>query len=406
MYYRQPKYYGEFSCIGPECTANCCYGWRIDWKKDEIDKVKNAPNCSAELKEKIENSFVPRPEKGEDAFVVKLDEHGMCPCITEEGLCSIQKELGAEYMSRTCMTYPRYNSFVNGLNSAVYRGCNLSCKEVVRKLVTDEKATELINVAKNTSDHAGLICRFTKEDVAAHPELAYHGEIFDFFYELIGDKKCSVETSIVLGALAAHNLTALIANKEHDRIPEALKTFRKDAHNAAGLRAVDSIKPNYDVCFGVADEIIEGSLGFNIIQLLKDEDGKLAVSRYLAGEEKLNEMMKDKPFWLRNIALDLLLELGMPFKSIDHTVFENYSYFVTAVSCIKLNAIAAAFAPEKVGVHFGGHDSRFEGIDKIYGTTGMISRSVFQNKDSFEKVINALGKIGINSPIHLALLVK
>ena len=40
MYCRQPKYYGEFKCIGPECTANCCYGWRINWKKGEIDKVK------------------------------------------------------------------------------------------------------------------------------------------------------------------------------------------------------------------------------------------------------------------------------------------------------------------------------------------------------------------------------
>ena len=113
MYYRQPKYYGEFKCIGSECTANCCYGWKIEWTKDEVDKVKNAPNCSAELKEKIENCFVPDANKDENAFLIYFDERGSCPCVTEEGLCSVQKELGAEYLSLTCTIYPRYNSFIN-----------------------------------------------------------------------------------------------------------------------------------------------------------------------------------------------------------------------------------------------------------------------------------------------------
>ena len=361
------------------------------------------PNCSAELKGLIENTFV---SVGEDNYEVVFDERGRCPCVTEEGLCRIQKELGAEYLSNTCMIYPRYNSFINSLNGTIYRSCNLSCKETVRKLLTDEKAMELINVSKNGPDHTGVINIFTKDDVPKHPELAYHGEIFEFFYELIGNKKFSVETSIVLGALAADNLTALIANKEYRRIPEALKAFRKDVHNAAGIRAIDSIEPDYDVCFGVSNEIIENSLGTNMINLLKDQDGKLAFSRYLAGEEKLNEMMKDKPFWLRNIALDLLLELGVPFKSIDHTVFENYSYFVTALSCFRLNAIAAAFAPEKMVVNYNGRDLPFKGIDKIYGTTGMMSRRVFQSKESFERITAVLNKIGVNSPIHLALLVK
>ena len=403
MYFRQPKYYSEFKCIGPECTANCCYGWRIDWKKDEIDKVKNAPNCSAELKKLIENSFI---FISEDKYQVVFDERGKCPCVTEDGLCRIQKELGAEYLSKTCMYYPRYNTF-SAIDGRIYRGCNLSCKEIVKKLVNDERATELVNIPiKDNNFHHSLVYSLTEDELEKYPHFKYCGEIFEFFYELIGDKRNNVETNIILGALAAQKLTQLTDDEQFDRIPDALKAFRKQIHNAGALKSIDSIKPNYNVKFGIAEKIIEKALVFRMTDVIKDENGELDVDRYLIGEAKLNEMMEDKPFWLRNIALSLLLELGVIFKSKKHSIFENYSFFVAAISCLKLNVIAAAFAPEKIDIQTKGQTLHFEGIEKIYGLTGIISRRIFQSQTAFNNITKVLSEFDMDSPAYLALLVK
>lgn len=405
MYYKQPGYYGEFMCSGSECTANCCFGWRIDWKKTEIDKVKNAPNCSAVLKEIVENNFVPRYIKDENAYVVKLGEDGRCPCQTEEGLCLIQKELGAEYLSDTCTVYPRYNAFSN--SGVIYRGCYLSCQEIVRKLINDEKAADFVSV-QTKEDLMGKSTLYPNaaDLIEIYPEYEYRSEVFEFFSKLIGNKMYPVETTIILGALAAQKLTQLIDDKKYDLIPEALKAFGKQIHNAAALRSIDNIKPNYNVKFGIADKIIESALDFRMTDVLKNEKGEPDIDRYLIGEAKLNDMMKDKPFWLRNIAMALVLELCVPFKSKEHTAFENYSFFVAAVSCIKLNAIAAAFAPDKLNIQTKGQTLHFEGNEKIYGLTGVISRRILQNTLAFDSVIRVLNEFDMDSPAYLALLVK
>ena len=404
MYYRQPRYFSDFKCIGSDCTVNCCFGWNIEWSKEEIDKVKNDPNCSAELKNIMETGFI--SEDGEKHFSVKLLEDGNCPCQTEDGLCMIQKELGAEYLSRTCTIYPRYDTFI-APHKVIYRGCCLSCKEIVKKLINDEKAAEFVNVpVKDDPSKMILLHSNTPEDISAHPELKYRSDILEFFYELIGDKKCSVETNITVGALIAYKLTDLIGNKEYDRIPEALNSFRKQVHYAAGLKNIDSMEPNYDLKLGVVDKINERGLSFNLINILKNKDGLYVVDLYRDGEAKLNEMMKDKPFWLRNIALNMIQELGIPFHSKDHSIFENYRFFAAAFTCMKINAIAAAVTPEETEFRTKKMTLHLNGIDKIYGLTGLISRRLFQNSKSFEGTNNVLNEFEINSPVHLAMLVK
>lgn len=104
MFYRQPAYFRDFRCIGGTCQNSCCIGWVIDWRTEEIDKVKNAPGCSEELRALCESKFEPNGDK----YMVKLNEDGRCPFLTEDNFCRIQRELGAECLSDTCSIYPRH----------------------------------------------------------------------------------------------------------------------------------------------------------------------------------------------------------------------------------------------------------------------------------------------------------
>ena len=98
MYYRQPRYFTDFHCIGGDCPDNCCYGWIIDWKAEEINKLRSAPDMSEDLRALINKSFTSIADY-EGHYKIKFDERGKCPLLADDGFCRIQRELGVEYMS-------------------------------------------------------------------------------------------------------------------------------------------------------------------------------------------------------------------------------------------------------------------------------------------------------------------
>ncbi len=403
MYYRQPRYFGEFHCIGTDCPDNCCYGWNILWKKKEVDKLKTAENCSSELRGLIEKTFIPNEIfKGE--LKIAFDEQQRCPFLTENGLCRIQRELGVEYMSITCMVYPR-RYFVS--NDIAYCVCFSSCREVMRRLINDEKSMDLINIPTKQSGTLYDVIVDSQKDLAAYPELKYRGELFDFFYEVISDKKHDVETNIILGALAAQALTKLVAAGDIDTIPEALKSLKSQMHNGAQLKSIKNIRPNYQLRFGFIEKILNDIVGYSTVGFLNDQTGNPNVMYYNTANKNLNEIFKDRPFFLRNIALNLLLELAVPFKFKDKSIFENYSLFVMAYACIKLNMISlACMGRSKINLDLFGKRINYEGEEKFYGMTSIICRCLCQNDIKQKKILDFLEEHKFTSPAYLALLVK
>lgn len=402
MYYRQPRYFGEFQCIGSDCIDNCCYGWQIDWKRDEIEKVKNAPDISPELSELMENSFTLMDEK-QGKYTIKFPENGKCPFQTEEGLCKIQRELGAEYLSYTCTIYPRCGI---DTDNAVYHYCNTSCCVIIKKMLNNINSMDMMSEPyKNNNSNP----RFTvnnKEKEKNHPEIQYRGELFEFFYELISDKKIPLETAIILGALVAQKLTEIVALKQYDRIPEALKAFRKQFHNAQQLNNIDNIKPNYYLKFGFLSELIEKVVENGATVLLHDQTGTLNIDLYNKGEQGLREALKGREFFLRNLALNMLFEFAVPFKFEEKTILENYGLFVAAFGLLKLNLIAVCSTEMGITMRTFGQEFVYRGDDKLIGMTAIICRGICQNSGKAKTIIAMMNDNGFISPAHLALLIK
>lgn len=401
MYYRQPRYYGDFQCIGSDCSDNCCYGWNIIWKKDEVEKLKNAPNISSELRELVAKTFVWNAALRE--YLVEFGEHKCCPCVTDESLCRIQKELGAEYLSYTCMIYPRN---ILPLPDVTYRHMRMSCREITKRLFFEENACDLVNI-HGSKEFESSNNNFKNDVLKKRPEIEYYTDIFEFFYELIGDKKIPVETAIILGALAAQKLTELAGKKLQDRIPEALKAFRKQFHNAEQLKTIENIKPNYYLKLGFMAELIEKVIRGGTTALLHDSTGTLNIDLYNEGERKLQEALKGHEFFLRNLALGLLFEFNTPFCIEENTMFENYSLFAVAYGLLKLNLIAACRTDDP-DIEYGAKGQTFvySGEDKMIGITAIICRSICQDRDKEKFVTELLRTFNFTTPAYLALLVK
>lgn len=401
MYYRQPRYYREFQCKGGKCF-DCCCGWSIAWTNNEVEKVKNAPSISPDLKELVENSFV-RTRQNENEYVVKFDEQKSCPFLTEDRLCRIQKELGAEYLSSTCMVYPRNGVIVGNV---AQRFCHSSCREITTEFLNDEKSMELVNIPIRSGSKIALQRRVTNALIEKRPELKYYNNVFEFYYELISDRKISVETALILGALASQRLNEIVNHKDYDRMPEALKAFRKQFHNDEQLRTIENIKPNYYLKFGFLSEIIEKVVKEGTATaLLHDETGALNIDLYNKGEEGLHEALKGREYFLRNIALDLLFELDVMFNYEDKTLFENYSLLATVYGLQKLNLIAACSTETDITIHNHGQEFVCRGDDKLIGPTAIISR-ICHHRGMGKKIIALLNNNGFTSPAYLALLIK
>lgn len=414
MYYRQPRYFGDFKCIGGTCSNSCCIGWRIDWTKEEIDKITDAPECSEELKELVNRSFIEL--KDQDKYIVILDAGNRCPFLTEDNFCKIQRGLGAEYLSYTCSIYPRHYIIAG---EAAYRYCNMSCPEVMNKLLNSEKSMDMVNAAIRKEETVQGAVKNTEELLEEHPELKYRGELLEFFYEIIADKKHDVETSIILGALAAQSLSKVVAAKDHDGIPEAIKQIRPQLHNGAQLRSIENIKPNYYVKLGAAGEILQSIFTVNTMAALSDKEGKPNIDLYIRGEKRLADTFRDRQFYLRNIALKLLLEFCLPFKFPDKTIFENYSIFAAAFALFKLNVIATAELTDRAEQNGIGPNAAIVSstinvkvkfsldTEKYVGkSAAMISRNLCHNDDNAKKLLEELQNRKLSTPAYLALLIK
>lgn len=385
-YYRQPEFFRDFHCMGGSCPDTCCALWNIDWKESEVEKLKNA-DCSPELKELIERSFVRREDNEKLMKIVTLaDKKHDCPFLDEQRYCRIQRELGEEYLSDTCRNYPRLLTISGDI---VTRTCSASCPQVIRLLCENEKAMQLVNVGGKGDTH-GFID--TPKELKANPELKYRSELTDFFFDIIGNTKRSLETSLLLGALAAQKLTEYVDKGQCDRIPEVIKALRPQL-NKDSIPSFENSKQDYELNPGFLAEMSDSFTHTDVFRPLMDND-ILLLDRYSEGREIVDRYFAEKPHIMRNIALNMFLEGKMPFMVTGRSIFHNYSLFVSTVCSLKLVSISLAYKNKKFS-------------DGIYDIWVYFIRGMYhqRNSDNDARIQMLIDK-GCNTPAFLAKLLK
>lgn len=388
-YYRQPKFYRDFHCMGGSCPNSCCAIWRIDWTKEEVEKLRSA-DCSPELRALVETSFVQRPD-AENMMAVKTEaaNHYDCPFLDKDRMCRIQRELGEEYLSYTCTSYPR-TMFI--CNEIATRTCSASCYQVIKMICEDDSSMQLLSAPLEAKTVTVQYAPDSPETLKRHPELKYRNELFEFFYEIIGNAKRSLETSVLLGALAAQKLTQYIQRGEADRIPEIIKALRPQL-NATSVPSFENAKTNYGICLGLVGKIVDTFEHSNVLDALKI-NGKLSPELLEQGRAIFNDYTKDKPHIMRNIALNFLFEGKIPFSKPDFSLFENYCYFASTIAAVKLICSAICERDKMVK-------------KELYISLSFFVRGMYHTMEANPpKVINILKENGCNSPAFIALMLK
>lgn len=140
-----PDYYQKFQCIGADCEDTCCSGWRVT-----IDHAtwQRYQKCEHETLAPMFRSVVVENEKAsqseQEYASVKLRADGRCSFLMSDMMCMIQKELGAEALSDTCASFPRYyNQFGEQREYAL----GVSCPEAARLVLLHPEPISLAMAA-------------------------------------------------------------------------------------------------------------------------------------------------------------------------------------------------------------------------------------------------------------------
>ncbi len=135
MIYIKPSFYDNFKCIASKCTDNCCIGWEIDIDEVSFDKYNKLQGALGdEIRSKITVS-----EDGSRCF--ELSENDRCPFLNDSNLCRIIINCGEDAICDICKNHPRFYEWFPGVTEC---GLGLSCEEVCRILLQDEKPFSLI----------------------------------------------------------------------------------------------------------------------------------------------------------------------------------------------------------------------------------------------------------------------
>ena len=128
--YLQPSYVSKFQCDGRKCPANCCCrNWQVIIDDETYKKYSELETSQHELTKNL------LPNKEREGFLINHVD-GKCPFMTSEGLCKIQLDHGEEYLSQTCLSYPRQLVNFGGI---IERSLTPTCPLAAELLLNSEQ---------------------------------------------------------------------------------------------------------------------------------------------------------------------------------------------------------------------------------------------------------------------------
>lgn len=125
MYQTRPDDYEAFRCIAGACPQTCCAAWEIVVDPDAQDAYLRLRHPLAEKLRRVM-----RVDADGDTYFAQTD--GRCPFLCADGLCELQRTLGAQSLCRTCRDFPRWEVL---LCDRVEQGLSLACPEAARQLL-------------------------------------------------------------------------------------------------------------------------------------------------------------------------------------------------------------------------------------------------------------------------------
>ena len=357
--YFQPEYVAKFQCDGQKCGAHCCRRWTISIDKKTYKKYSHLKPKSAA--QKITRNITKR--EGYDDYQIKLDKNLSCPFLTEDNLCSIQKNHGEEFLSSTCVTYPRLTYDVGLYHE---RALTLTCS-VVAEMVLLEKnplAFEIVEVSELIHNNLGRMAIDTKNiDQSVLDKVVPIQQTAIF---ILQERSLKIDQRLMMLGLYLDKVDEILNKHKVFEIDEVNSVYQKSDFLAEQAKQfAEVIKFNahdhIKIMLGIFEKLYGGNNVQNdddriLLDALKvalkinpDENGTVSISEVT---QNYNELAEEREKFLQkfstvfeNYLVNEFFVNCYPFRFYSELIF-NYDIFVTFYKMLEFLTFAASISKD------------------------------------------------------------
>lgn len=338
-----PLHVSRFGCIGPDCEDNCCTGWRVTIDKKTFNAYRQVK--VPVLAERLERRVKRQRSQASDANYarIELDATGHeCPFL-EQRLCAVQRDLGEDYLSNTCATYPRASRDFGG---QIEQSLTLSCPEAARQALLQPDAFDFVEVPLQV--RVGTVDAVKPKFGLSLPAM---NEIRVFCLQLLRTEGLELWQRLAVLGVFCERLTATLQQAGHAGIPALLQDFVAMVEEGLVFDALRELQPNHAIQAQVFAMLWQGKVGgglSSVQQAVQEavahglgadaETGRVEteslVEHYRSGLNRLAEALQAAPQLLEHYLLNEIFRDLFPFQGV--TPYEDYLKLISRFGLLRL----------------------------------------------------------------------
>lgn len=401
-----PKYVKGFKCIGKECEDSCCIGWNVSIDKDTYNNCRKIKN--KKMKEKLDKVVKRNRTKNSKFNYAKINlENNKCPFLNEDNLCNVYLNLGEQYLSNLCTTYPRSYNKINGVFE---KSLTMSCPEVVRLGLLNSELMEfeeiefneiLGNIKKNIDTNKPLFGKSLEK---------YFWDLRIFTISLLQNRNYLLEERLIVLGLFYQKVTELISEKKDNYIISTINDYMDNINNGVYSSLLKDIPSQNFIQMKILKEIaneriISGVINERYLDCFKE---CLLGIGYVDGEEITNISKKYteayenyyKPYMdkhsyiLENYLVNYVFKNTFPLGP-RKTVFDEYMMMIIHYAMIKMHLIGIA----------GYHKEDFS-TDHVVKLIQSFAKVIEHDNNFIKDMYNLLEHNNINTMAYMTILIK
>lgn len=307
--------YDDFKCTADKCRFTCCAGWDIGIDEETYAKWKQ----EKESGEYLEKVIVRKCGKREE-YVVDKEIYEYCPFLDKEGLCTIIKNHGEEYLSMTCRSFPRIENVFCGKKEL---SLSCACPEVVE------------SISKIQGKLGGLTAECDNSDLL-------EGKIREGLIRIIEQEALALDKKLIVSYQMLMELLKY-KNFGSGALVNTIERYRNRAKVEEVISDCDELEADLD---GSIEEI--NYLFIDIIENYKEVEGLqelLSSISDFAEEADLDDLAENwQEFKGKFKSFDELLEKCIVSKILSNCINSDLKEMITSFELIVLEYLLVRYA--------------------------------------------------------------
>lgn len=154
---------------------------------------------------------------------INVHEHSGCPMLTENSLCKVQLQLGEEFLSNVCTSYPRVSNIVNDV---VERSATMSCPEAARLALLNPNKMEFDEI-EETLNNKFATQGYLNSSTSKNRLTPYFWDMRIFTIRLLQNRTYTVSDRLILLGIFIQNADDLVRIKKENEIPLLIENYEK-----------------------------------------------------------------------------------------------------------------------------------------------------------------------------------